>query len=173
MINEKYNKWTILESAGKDKWGSNIVKCQCECGTISTLRSNDIKYHKTSQCRPCGYNFKRHDQSILKSPLAGKGNNFSHGMSRTSIYSTWVGMIKRCAAKKGKDYKWYGSRGITVCEEWKDFKNFYRDMGEKPLKHYLDRIDNDKGYFKENCRWVDSVINSRNRRCVKNKFIPL
>lgn len=169
MINEKYNKLTIIAEAGKDKWGSLMVVCKCDCGNEIVTRLTDVKTNKTLQCRPCGYKYKRNGIPILKSSLAGKGNNFRHGMFGTSTYNAWSGMIYRCIASD-KNAKWYKNRNITVCERWLKFENFYEDMGIKPPKMYLDRINNDLGYFKENCRWVDSKTNSRNRRCVKRVF---
>lgn len=170
MKNLKFNRWTIIEDAGKNKWGTLLVKCRCECGNIRISNFSDIKSNRSIQCRDCGYKLRRNNIPILKSPLSGKGNNYKHGMYGTRTYKAWIGMVYRCNKTKGKDYKWYGSRGITVCEEWLKFQNFYKDMGEKPPKMYLDRINNDLGYFKENCRWVNSIINSQNRRCVREKI---
>lgn len=77
-------------------------------------------------------------------------------------------MKYRCFNKRSKDYKDYGGRGITICPRWlNSFENFLEDMGLKPLGHQIDRIDNNKGYSKENCRWVTNKINCRNRRTTK------
>lgn len=87
-----------------------------------------------------------------------------HGMSRTLTYFTWENMVKRCHNLKHKNYPDYGGRGITVCDKWRDFSGFYEDMGKKPINLSLDRIDNDKGYYKENCRWVTRTTQSHNQR---------
>lgn len=74
-------------------------------------------------------------------------------------------MISRCSNPNDPNWINYGHRGITVCERWQKFENFYEDMGELPFyEAQIDRIDNENGYFKENCRWVTSKINGRNRR---------
>lgn len=79
-------------------------------------------------------------------------------------YSSWKSMHQRCVTKRPKTYKYYGAKGISVCEEWKDFKKFTEDMGPKPNKDYsIDRIDNSKGYFKENCRWATKLEQVLNR----------
>lgn len=74
-------------------------------------------------------------------------------------------MRTRCNCKNHKDYILYGKKGIKICKEWDDFWVFVNDMGDKPTKdHTLDRIDNDKGYNKENCRWATKKEQTLNRR---------
>lgn len=81
------------------------------------------------------------------------------------LYWTWEGMRKRCNQKSAHDYPRYGGRGVTVCPEWKTFWKFLEDMGEKPsASHSLDRIDNSKGYSKDNCRWATKKQQQDNRR---------
>lgn len=80
------------------------------------------------------------------------------------LYCTWNNMMNRCRNKNSQDYKYYGGRGIKVCDRWFKFWNFVEDMGERPEKHTLDRIDNDIGYCPENCRWVDRSTQSLNVR---------
>ena len=78
-------------------------------------------------------------------------------------------MKRRCLNKNTPKYKYWGGRGITICKEWLEFENFYRDMGERPENKSLDRIDNNKGYYKENCRWANIEQQANNRR--NNRFI--
>ena len=80
------------------------------------------------------------------------------------LRGVWSNMIERCRNPNREDYKWYGARGITVCERWQHFHNFVEDMGERPAGYQLDRKDSDKGYSPENCRWVTPSQNSNNRR---------
>lgn len=87
-----------------------------------------------------------------------------HGMSKSKEYKCWAGFKGRCLNPENIQYKDYGGRGITVSDEWLDFKNFYSDMGECPEGYQIDRINNNRGYCKENCRWTTRTINSRNRR---------
>ena len=93
-----------------------------------------------------------------------------HGMSNTSEYYAWNDMKKRCYCKTYKQYKDYGGRGITVCDSWRNsFVQFISDMGEKPDKTLsLDRIDNNKDYTPENCRWATKQQQTRNQRKQEN-----
>ncbi len=88
----------------------------------------------------------------------------THGMCNSKEYKCWRAFKNRCLNIKNVQYKDYGGRGITVCNEWLKFENFYSDMGPCPKDHQIDRIDNNKGYCKENCRWTTRIVNSRNRR---------
>ena len=93
---------------------------------------------------------------------------FAHGHAargnKSSTYNIWTGMRQRCGDPNCKLYKWYGGRGIKVCDRWDDFKNFLMDMGKRPEGYSIDREDNDGNYTPDNCRWVSREINMRNRR---------
>jgi len=104
----------------------------------------------------------------------------THGLKYISVnplktrseYAIWSGMKGRCLNANDKAYQNYGGRGITVCETWMRFENFYNDMGNRPsLNHSLDRIDNNKGYCKENCRWAVRLEQENNKRT--NTFYEL
>lgn len=85
------------------------------------------------------------------------------------LYVTWQGMLSRCYNKNEPTYKNYGGRGITVCDDWQHFKNFANDMYPKPNKHMtLERVDNTKGYSKDNCVWASRTQQCHNRRKFKN-----
>ena len=113
---------------------------------------------------------------IIKNVLRGTSRSCGcllrtqNGMVHSKPYRSWVSMKKRCLYKKHPAYDRYAGRGITICKEWMDFKVFYKDMGDAPSdKHCIDRIDNNKGYYKENCRWATHQENNSNRS--DNHFI--
>src|SRR3990167_5757975 len=97
----------------------------------------------------------------MAAPHGIKNGQYKHGYSnfcngkRNPTYEAWLSMWKRCTKPKRKDYKYYGGKGIKVCERWNKFINFLEDMGERPSKiHSIDRKDSDKDYEPSNCRWA-------------------
>jgi hypothetical protein len=100
-----------------------------------------------------------------KAPPHGYAGNLELGIKPTKIYTCWQGMKSRCENPNAHGYDRYGGRGIKVCERWQDFRNFLEDMGEPPTpQHTIDRVDNEKGYCKENCRWSTPKEQQQNKR---------
>jgi hypothetical protein len=120
---------------------------KCRCGKRKILRIDHVRSGRTQNCG-CKYGASTHRQSYSR------------------VYRVWQGMNQRCGNKKAANFPRYGGRGITVCEEWKkSFEQFLSDMGEpENSEMQLDRIDNNRGYCKTNCRWVTRSENQQNRR---------
>ena len=120
------------------------------------------KHYAKGFCNKHYSNFKRTGNPIPKI------KHDRHGMRNTKEYECWANMISRCTNKNKKQYKNYGGRGIKVCDRWmKSFINFYNDMGDcNGLT--LDRIDVNGDYEPNNCRWVNMVVQARNRRTRKD-----
>lgn len=89
---------------------------------------------------------------------------YVHGMRHSKLYNVWNSMRSRCENPNVATYENYGGRGICVCDRWKEFANFYADMGEPKRGQTLERIDNNRGYEPENCVWVSRTAQGRNKR---------
>jgi hypothetical protein len=137
--------------------------CECVCGSIKIV---DLQHLTLGNTRACGGKCSR-DASFKEIQRKGATVHGEAGNSRRSTeYGTWACMNERCASKSSRAYKYYGGRGIKVCDRWKnDFAAFLHDMGRKPSpKHSLDRIDNDGNYEPGNCRWATAKQQTTNRR---------
>lgn len=128
----------------------------CECGTRKLQSYYGVKSGKIKSC------------GCLSREAVIKRNKESstHRMTGSSEYNSWLRMKARCSYEKDKDFPNYGGRGIKVCDRWiNSFENFIEDMGKKPSKGLtLDRKDTNEGYFKENCRWANTFVQSENKR---------
>lgn len=150
-----FGRLTVLERAGKSKNGHSLWLCQCECGKNTIVFGSNLKRKHTESCGCLN------DEVITK-----------HGVWGCGAYRTWHCMMQRCTNPKHKRYSYYGGRGIAICSEWReDFRNFYRDMGDRPEGLTLDRIDADKGYYKENCKWATLSEQNYNTRRSINKML--
>lgn len=153
---KKYGRLTALKHISTDKHRNEKWLFSCDCGETKVISLKHVKYGKT---RSCGC-IRRETAKKLRT---------SHGMEGTKIYNIWKAMKKRCNNHNDPSYENYGGRGIQVCDRWLDsFENFYEDMGERPEGKSLERVDNNKGYSKENCVWEVRRKQNINQRIRKD-----
>jgi len=131
----------------------NYWLCKCECGNESVVLYNNLRNQNTTSC------------GCMSSRNFSYLRLTTHGKTNTPTYNSWRAMKDRCYSKNHIEYKRYGALGIEVCERWKtSYENFLQDMGERPPKHSLDRINPFKNYSPENCRWADYKTQANNTR---------
>ena len=137
--------------------------CACGCGQHTLISKSRARHLRgTANKFLKGHFVPKHDMphsAETKAKLAEytgeRAASYKHGWSHTPTWKSWKSMHERCEDPRNASYKYYGARGITVCERWTDFEPFLEDMGERPEGDYsIDRIDAKGNYEPANCRWL-------------------
>jgi hypothetical protein len=158
LVGSHFGRLTLLavgeeRTVGQKGRHARFCPFRCDCGQEILLRWDDVRSGRTMSCGCHRSN-------------ASAERRRTHGDSTAQLYKCWRGMCERCTYARHRDYKNYGGRGITVCDEWQEYPQFKAwciANGYAPGLQ-IDRIDNNKGYSPDNCRWVDCITNSRNTR---------
>lgn len=159
ITNRRFGRLTALRRAENSPRGHVKWHCRCDCGNKSVVHATSLMSGKTTSCG-C---FSRERVKEIST---------KHGFYKSPEYRIWSRIKDRCNNPNSDCYDGYGGRGITLDPSWEIFENFYTAMGPRPSpNHSIDRIDNNKGYSKENCRWATSKEQSRNKR--SNRYLTL
>lgn len=166
LTGKKFGRLTVLLSTGENRRGHAVWMCKCDCGKIIEVRSDYLRKGDTKSC------------GCLQREKASKRckNQKTHGGTHERLYKVWKGMKQRCNDTNDPHYQRYGLRGIFVCQEWADsyqaFKEWayshgYDDSAPKGVCT-IDRINNDKGYSPDNCRFVSTAVQNKNTSKTRN-----
>lgn len=150
LVGHKFNRLTVIESAGKNKYKQTVWLCKCDCGNTKEIIGTRLNAGRVKSCG-C-FNIEM-----------TKKTNTTHGMKGTPTYNSWMSMLQRCTNKKHEKYPNYGGRGIKVTERWRKFENFFGDMGKRPKEKTLDRINVNANYEPSNCKWSTQQEQHNNR----------
>lgn len=147
----KYNMLTVeRDDVGFNRFNQALWLCRCDCGIPTLAVAAAVRSGNTKSCGCQRF----------------KGNRLTHGQrsAKSRAYAAWSNMKQRCGNPLNGQFHDYGGRGITYDQPWSKFENFLADMGDPPHGLSLDRIDNNAGYSKQNCRWADKSTQRRNKR---------
>lgn len=160
LTGQKFGRLVVLEKVAKPetvgKYYHAHWRCRCDCGSERVVRANHLTSGETVSCGCYG-------KEQVRKATRKHGHASRLHVNTSPTYRSWRSMWTRCTNSKQKSYKYWGARGITICDRWQSFETFLADMGERPVGATLDRIDPNGNYEPSNCRWATFSVQTRNR----------
>lgn len=150
LVDRQFGELYVVSYAGTDKHHKTLWLCRCSCGLETTVVGANLTKGNSTKCKQCAN--KLGDRTR------------THGLTGSRTYNIWANMVQRCTNPNAKQYGDYGGRGIDMDPAWARFDRFFEAMGECPVGMMLDRRDNNRGYWSDNCQWVTRVKQNRNKR---------
>lgn len=162
LLHRTFNRLTAIGFVDVNKFRSARWLWRCTCGALRIIVASNVK---GGHAKSCGC-LERETTTAAR-----RARRITHGGRTRPEYRVWNAMRGRCENPTDHAYRHYGGRGILVCERWRKFANFFADMGERPSGMTLERIDNDKGYSPDNCKWATRIEQANNTR--RNRMLTL
>lgn len=157
LIGQCFERLTILREAPRNRHNQRCMVCRCVCENETTVVLASLVAGTSKSC-----GCLQRESASGRSPT-----NKRHGLTGSLTHRIWNVMRARCQNPNHDAYRYYGGRGITVCERWQSFDCFLADMGECPPGYSIERSDNERGYEPGNCSWLPMIDQWRNRRSTK------
>src|SRR5258706_5225704 len=151
----RFGRLVVIRKDPERRYGKTCWFCRCDCGTERSVANRSLTAGLTKSCG-------------CRTREATKARSIQHGMTDTPEHHIWRQMIQRCTNPNNKNFKYYGGRGIAVCDRWRAFSAFYADMGPKPSpSHTVERKDANGNYEPNNCVWATRAEQNLNTRAAR------